>query len=74
MVFDRLTIKALNALYLNHVIEPISRCLSTGKEANVYHSISKNTEFDLAVKIYKTMVSGFKDREEYISGEFRFRR
>jgi RIO kinase 1 len=47
-------------------------CISTGKEANVYHAKNEQGK-ELAVKIYKTSILIFKDRERYISGEFRFR-
>jgi len=47
--------------------------LSTGKEANVYHSTTNNSTNDLAVKIYKTSILTFKDRDKYVTGEFRFR-
>ena len=54
------------------VIEDINGCISTGKEANVYHATSK-TDIDFAIKIYKTSILHFKDRDKYVSGEFRFR-
>ena len=75
-MFDKKTLKNLNKLYLNHFIEKLeSSLISTGKEANVYYAVSCGEEKrELAVKIYKTMVLQFKDREEYIQGEFRFRR
>ena len=47
-------------------------CLSTGKEANVYYARGFGNKH-LAIKIYKTSILVFKDRERYISGEFRFR-
>ena len=51
----------------------VNGCISTGKEANVYHAFTpQGTE--LAIKIYKTSILIFKDREKYIDGEFRFRR
>ena len=53
------------------VIMSINGCISTGKEANVYHATSKNG--DLAIKIYKTSILVFKDRDKYVTGEFRFR-
>ena len=60
------------------VISEINGCLSTGKEANVYHgscqSINDNDEIQLAIKIYKTSILVFKDRDRYVSGEFRFRK
>lgn len=46
-------------------------CLSTGKEANVYYARGPNREY--AVKIFKTSILVFKDRDKYVSGEFRFR-
>jgi hypothetical protein len=63
----------------NGMLELIDGCLSTGKEANVYYakagkkSPSKDiTEF--AIKIYKTSILVFKDRDKYVSGEHRWRR
>ncbi|GIL77701.1 hypothetical protein Vretimale_6760 [Volvox reticuliferus] len=50
----------------------INGCVSTGKEANVYHA-SGGDGRDLAIKIYKTSILVFKDRDRYVSGDFRFR-
>ncbi|PNH03150.1 Serine/threonine-protein kinase RIO1 [Tetrabaena socialis] len=50
----------------------INGCISTGKEANVYHASSPDGK-DLAIKIYKTSILVFKDRDRYVSGDFRFR-
>jgi RIO kinase 1 len=57
-------------------------CLSTGKEANVYYAkgaaattpegVTELPEY--AVKIYKTSILVFKDRDKYVSGEHRWRR
>lgn len=57
-------------------ITEINGCISTGKEANVYYAKGTGGSGDnkeLAVKIYKTSILIFKDRDRYISGEFRFR-
>ena len=54
------------------IIDEINGCISTGKEANVYHARSK-TGIEFAIKIYKTSILVFKDRDKYVSGEFRFR-
>ena len=54
------------------MISEINGCISTGKEANVYHATSKSNE-DYAIKIYKTSILTFKDRDKYVSGEYRFR-
>ncbi len=49
----------------------VNGCVSTGKEANVYYATS--SECDCALKIYKTSILVFKDRDKYVTGEFRFR-
>eukprot|EP01018_Ginkgo_biloba_P016949 Gb_16907 [translate_table: standard] len=54
------------------VFQDINGCISTGKEANVYHATKNNGE-ELAIKVYKTSILVFKDRERYVQGDFRFR-
>ena len=48
----------------NKVIKEINGCLSTGKEANVYHARSYEGEQEYAIKIYKTSILVFKDRDK----------
>ena len=55
------------------IVNELNGCISTGKEANVYHSTSEKSKYDLAVKVYKTSILTFKDRDKYVTGEFRFR-
>ncbi|KAJ7095834.1 RIO1-domain-containing protein [Mycena belliarum] len=55
------------------VIDEVNGCISTGKEANVYHALSPD-KAHLALKIYKTSILVFKDRDKYVAGEHRFRR
>ncbi|KAL5519802.1 hypothetical protein ACEPAG_1462 [Sanghuangporus baumii] len=55
------------------LVQEINGCVSTGKEANVYHAISPEGRH-LAMKIYKTSILIFKDRDRYVSGERRFQR
>ncbi|KAM5533470.1 hypothetical protein V8D89_012908 [Ganoderma adspersum] len=55
------------------LIYEVNGCVSTGKEANVYHALTPEFKH-LALKIYKTSILVFKDRDRYVSGEFRFRR
>jgi RIO kinase 1 len=55
------------------VISELNGCISTGKEANVYHSSSVDEGQERAIKVYKTSILTFKDRDKYVSGEFRFR-
>lgn len=73
------------------VFSEINGCISTGKEANVYHAITGGGHH-LAVKarapeqsarkaarahppaqVYKTSILVFKDRDRYVSGDWRFR-
>ncbi|KAF8964401.1 RIO1 family-domain-containing protein [Flammula alnicola] len=55
------------------LIHEVNGCVSTGKEANVYHALTPEVTH-LALKIYKTSILIFKDRDKYVTGEFRFRR
>ena len=71
LVLDPCTRLILYKLLNRRCLDEINGCISTGKEANVYHATSK--EGDFAVKIYKTSILVFKDRERYVTGEFRFR-
>ncbi|CAN0915680.1 Serine/threonine-protein kinase RIO1 [Linum grandiflorum] len=54
------------------VFNDINGCISTGKEANVYHATKSNGQ-ELAIKVYKTSVLVFKDRDRYVQGDYRFR-
>ncbi|XP_072947731.1 serine/threonine-protein kinase RIO1 [Epargyreus clarus] len=71
-VMDPRTKMILFKLLNRGVINEINGCISTGKEANVYHATSKDGR-DFAVKIFKTSILVFKDRDKYVSGEYRFR-
>ncbi|KAH0832114.1 RIO1-domain-containing protein [Lanmaoa asiatica] len=55
------------------LIQEVNGCISTGKEANVYHALTPDSAH-LALKIYKTSILIFKDRDRYVTGEYRFRR
>lgn len=55
-----------------NIIYEVNGCISTGKEANVYHARTETGEHR-AIKIYKTSILVFKDRDRYVSGEYRFR-
>ncbi len=62
----------------NGMLDEIDGCLSTGKEANVYYAkAGKKSTTDVkefAIKIYKTSILVFKDRDKYVSGEHRWRK
>lgn len=77
-VLDPRTLLILYKMIKRELLEQVNGCVSTGKEANVYHATMPPTEADgasgsAAVKIYKTSILVFKDRDRYVSGEFRFR-
>lgn len=54
------------------VFHDINGCISTGKEANVYHA-TRSDGLEMAIKVYKTSILVFKDRDRYVQGDFRFR-
>lgn len=77
-VLDPRTMVILYKMVNRGLLESVNGCVSTGKEANVYHATTASahdaaTKGSLALKIYKTSILVFKDRDRYVSGEFRFR-
>ncbi|KAG8230324.1 hypothetical protein J437_LFUL000595 [Ladona fulva] len=72
-VMDPRTRMILFKLLSRGTIMSVNGCISTGKEANVYHAQSGESEGDIAIKIYKTSILVFKDRDKYVGGEYRFR-
>jgi RIO kinase 1 len=88
-VLDPRTRMLLLQMINRNVVSEINGCISTGKEANVYHAVtypepeSSSTAdatepqsvakpLHRAIKVYKTSILVFKDREKYISGDYRF--
>jgi RIO kinase 1 len=110
-VLDPKTRMLLLQMINRNVVSEINGCISTGKEANVYHAVTypeveaetpaqmgtgrggeretpstqslavqtpldqpstKPRPFHRAIKVYKTSILIFKDREKYISGDYRF--
>ncbi len=73
-VIDPRTRVILLKLIKSNTVSEINGCLSTGKEANVYHACTElPTVTHYAIKIYKTSILKFKDRDKYVTGEYRFR-
>ncbi|PGH29836.1 Atypical/RIO/RIO1 protein kinase [[Emmonsia] crescens] len=76
-VLDPRTRMILLQMINRNVVSEVNGCLSTGKEANVYHAVSYPEDdgepLQRAIKVYKTSILVFKDRDKYVSGEFRFR-
>lgn len=81
-VLDPRTRMILLQLLNRNVVSEINGVLSTGKEANVYHALtipqedadSEPQTLHRAIKIYKTSILVFKDRDKYVTGDFRFRK
>ncbi|KAK9367386.1 RIO1 family-domain-containing protein [Lipomyces kononenkoae] len=71
-VLDPRTCRILAKFINKGDLYEINGCISTGKEANVYHARTDSGDHR-AVKIYKTSILVFKDRDRYVTGEYRFR-
>ncbi|BAT83664.1 hypothetical protein LR48_Vigan03g053400 [Vigna angularis] len=69
---DQRTRMVLYKMMNRGVFDDINGCISTGKEANVYHA-TKSGDQEVAIKVYKTSILVFKDRDRYVQGDFRFR-
>ncbi|EXJ54520.1 Atypical/RIO/RIO1 protein kinase [Cladophialophora yegresii CBS 114405] len=78
-VLDPKTRLILFQMIQKGIVSEIYGTISTGKEANVYHAVSipedaAQEDTHVAIKVYKTSILVFKDREKYVTGEFRFRK
>ena len=76
-VLDQRTRMILLQMINRGVVSEVHGAISTGKEANVYGAVSfdekTGEEIQRAIKVYKTAILVFKDRERYITGEHRFK-
>ncbi|WPH03241.1 Hypothetical protein R9X50_00611800 [Acrodontium crateriforme] len=79
-VLDPRTRMMLLQLLNRNIVSEINGVISTGKEANVYHAVtipqdddSESPAMHRAIKVYKTSILVFKDRDKYVTGEHRFR-
>ncbi|KAL8706098.1 MAG: hypothetical protein Q9201_000800 [Fulgogasparrea decipioides] len=81
-VLDPRTRMILLQMINRDIVSEVNGCVSTGKEANVYHALSVRQEdgsgaavapLHRAIKVYKTSILVFKDRDKYVTGEYRFR-
>jgi RIO kinase 1 len=80
-VLDPRTRMILLQMINRSIVSEINGCLSTGKEANVYGAVTIPTAtsenlnpppLHRAIKVYKTSILVFKDRDKYVTGEHRF--
>jgi RIO kinase 1 len=72
-VLDPRTRMVLFKMLNRGVFSEIQGCISTGKEANVYYAAA-GEDVELAIKVYKTAILVFKDRDRYVVGDSRFAR
>ncbi|RMZ83252.1 hypothetical protein DV738_g1218, partial [Chaetothyriales sp. CBS 135597] len=80
-VLDPRTRMILLQMINRNIVSEINGVISTGKEANVYHALTvvddndddEAREVHRAIKVYKTSILVFKDRDKYVTGEFRFK-
>ncbi|KAF5598678.1 RIO kinase 1 [Fusarium pseudocircinatum] len=76
-VLDQRTRMILLQMINRGFVSEVHGAISTGKEANVYgavlHDDQTGEATQRAIKVYKTAILSFKDRERYITGEHRFK-
>jgi serine/threonine-protein kinase RIO1 len=80
-VLDHRTRVTLLAMLNSGVLAELGGIVSTGKESNVYFARAEeewaqeqtSASTDVAIKIFKTSLNEFRNRTEYVQGEFRFR-
>lgn len=81
-VLDPRTRMLLLQMINRGIVGEVNGVVSTGKEANVYHAKSypdaagskeSGEPVHRAIKVYKTSILVFKDRDKYVTGEFRFK-
>ncbi|MBU4453597.1 MAG: serine protein kinase RIO [Euryarchaeota archaeon] len=70
-VFDDATLMALYELAKKGYIDAMGGSVSTGKEANIFHAISKEYG-EVAVKIFMMSTANFNAMKDYILGDPRF--
>ena len=70
-VFDDATYAALYKLVQDGHLQAFGGPISTGKEANVYEAVGEDGE-TVAVKVYLTTTSNFRQMGEYLEGDPRF--
>lgn len=80
MGVDQKTRLLLYKLINNQILEQINGIISTGKEALILHADSDSSYTgelilpkECAIKIFKTTLNEFKQRDRYIKDDFRFK-
>ena len=60
------------------LLQEVNGCMSTGKEACVYHARGGSADDrvfpdEVALKVFKTTLNEFKTRDKYIKDDYRFK-
>jgi RIO kinase 1 len=71
-VFDKTSLKSLEKLISDKILNILDFPISTGKEGNVFRGITVDGKF-IAVKIYRISTSTFRHISNYIIGDPRFK-
>lgn len=71
-VFDRQNLMIIYKLLSDGVFDRLDFPISTGKEGNVFRASTKDGKL-VAVKIYRTATSTFRDMAKYVQGDPRFK-
>ncbi|MGQ9587698.1 MAG: serine protein kinase RIO [Thermoplasmata archaeon] len=70
-VFDKPNLMVIYKLFSDGVLDRLDFPIATGKEGNVFRASTRDGGL-LAVKIYRTTTSTFRDMAKYIHGDPRF--
>jgi RIO kinase 1 len=70
-VFDKKTLLTIYSMMNKGVLKSLNGAVRGGKEAKVYHGVTKDGK-EVAVKIYYTVTASFKRRLPYLVGDPRF--
>lgn len=72
-VFDDATLKIIDDLAKKGLFDVLEFAISPGKEAEVFRAVDVSGNYR-AVKIYKIKTSGFKKMQDYLKGDYRFKK
>jgi RIO kinase 3 len=58
------------------ILDEVNGAINTGKEAVVYHGVGSNADKEIpqgevAIKVFKTTLNEFRNREPYIKEDYR---
>ncbi|GFT75262.1 hypothetical protein NPIL_319581 [Nephila pilipes] len=77
-VLDEKTQMIFFKMLNNQTLDSFTGCISTGKESCVYHALScpedeSAVPVEYAIKVFKTTLNEYKNRQQYIQDDYRFK-